>query len=63
MSIECRWCHGTGKDSNAVKAASHPDHCFGCGGSGRVPEFDDEGITDDDVCNQCGYLIEVCKCD
>jgi DnaJ-class molecular chaperone len=63
MSVICHWCNGTGKEEDAVKAAAYPDHCINCGGSGAEPVYDEEGETDDDVCNQCGYLMMVCRCE
>jgi len=53
MTDICHACDGTGKDSDSVAAASYPDHCFNCGGSGAEPNED---------CGTCGYPLQDCQC-
>lgn len=38
----CHMCGGSGKDQDAVNAASYQDRCTNCAGAGYEPEFDDE---------------------
>jgi len=38
----CHWCDGSGKDEDAVRAASWPDNCPHCGGTGIEPEWPED---------------------
>jgi DnaJ-class molecular chaperone len=49
MDDLCHMCDGSGKDSDAVAAASYPDRCTNCGGTGIEPEVADDEDEEDET--------------